>query len=126
MSSSSTVPVTTSDEGPVTSRGKPIRIPETPEVQRAAIVRKRGILDLCREDDPARVSTIVEHIVETSLEAASSDKDFYSVSDLILRYTLGRKSIERLPISRHLFGGSVRYSRADVLAFEARQREEIE
>lgn len=48
--------------------------------------------------------------------------EFYSVRDLEERWGLERKAVERLRIPRTKIGASIRYTAADVFAFESENR----
>lgn len=55
---------------------------------------------------------------------ACEKRPFFTVLQLMERYGLARKTVERLPIPRHKIGGVVRYAASDVDAYEAKCREE--
>lgn len=122
MSCSSTRPETTTKEGPAPGQGSTIGAVDDPPAAHAREMRRRGILALCSENDPAQVSAIVDSIVSAQIAAARMMPEYFTVAQLQARYNLTRKSVERLDIPRSRFGGAVRYARAEVLTFEQKSR----
>ena len=122
MSSRSNVSSARSEDGPVPG----LSSSQKPWVDAAALqaknARRRAILELCVESDPVRVASIVDRLIEAYQAAAVLDLEFFSVKDLQERWGLSRKSVERLGLPVHRFGGVLRYSRADVLAYETNTR----
>lgn len=124
MSSSSAVPQTTTNKGPARGRRAAISAPADPNDEAYREIRRRSILTLCDENDPVRVSSIVDALVAAVIATAKPDREYYSVAQLRERWGLSRKSVERLPLAVTRFGGSVRYALTDVLAFETLKRKE--
>lgn len=95
----------------------------SPEDLAVRMARQALLRALPVDGDIALISRLLADYGELVRAAATAADGFYAVRDLGKRYGLGRKAVERLPIPRHKFGGVVRYSRADVHAFENSCRE---
>lgn len=111
-----------SHEQPATSSTR--RIDPLADAVRVARGRVLGAAAGC--DSFAVLETYLDDYAAAVRSAATAQKDFYTVADLEARYTLTRKTVERLPIPRHKMGGVVRFALADVIAFEESSREALD
>lgn len=88
-------------------------------VQRAAILR-----NLPTGADIAYFAAALRDLGELHDRAARENRAFYTVHALMERYSLARKTVDRLPIPRHKIGNAVRFAASDVEAYELKRRQE--
>ena len=126
MSDCSTAPPTMETEPRAAKRKRSARPPATVEKHAVALFRMRIIRSLHANTDIVAFSQLLHDYTDLVRAEMAVEQQFYTVADLCARYSMTRKTAERLPIPRHKIGGLVRFSRPDVLEYETQTRKEID
>lgn len=106
-----------------TSGPKPPKIPPTAVEAAAKQARAKLWTAITTGADINATCALADIAIDCARIAESAEAEFFSLNDLANRYALSRKTLEGWKLPRHRFGNSIRFSRADVLAFEASNRE---
>lgn len=114
---------------PTRRRGRPPGANRLDRVQTKAehaiqLMRQCILRRLPASVDLGIISADLKALGEMHELKAREDQPFLSIQRLIDRYGIARKTVERLPIPRHKIGNTVRYSLADIEAYESQQRQE--
>jgi hypothetical protein len=105
-----------------TSGPKPPKIPPTAVELAAKQARAKLWTAITTGADINAICALADSAIDCARVAESAEAEFFSLNDLATRYALSRKTVESWKLPRHRFGNSIRFSRADVLAFEAENR----
>ena len=105
-----------------TSGPKPPKIPPTAVELAAKQARAKLWTAITTGADINATCALADVAIDCARVAESAEAEFFSLNDLAKRYALSRKTVEGWKLPRHRFGNSVRFSRADILAFEASSR----
>jgi len=71
--------------------------------------------------DPETLNALLDIGLDTARIVAEETPDYYSYFDLTTRYGVSRKTVETFGIPEHKFGGNIRFSRANVVAWEEKR-----
>ncbi len=105
-----------------TSGPKPPKIPPTAVELAAKQARAKLWAGITTGADINAICALADNAIDCARIAEAAENEFFSTDDLAKRYALSRKTVESWKLPRHLFGRTIRFSRADVLAFEAQSR----
>ncbi len=73
--------------------------------------------------DPETLIALFDIVLDMAKIAAQDTPAYFRYYDLTQRYSVSRKTVESYRIPHYQFGGSIRFSRNDVLAWEATRRQ---
>lgn len=68
------------------------------------------------------VSVALDAAIAAAVKAATDSERFFSYTQLTERWGLSRKAVERLHLDPFKFGGSIRFRKRDIVAYEERSR----
>ena len=105
-----------------TSGPKPPRIPPTAVELAAKQARAKLWTAITTGADINATCALADIAIDCARIAESAESEFFTTDDLAKRYALSRKTVEGWKLPRHRFGNSIRFSRVDILAFEAESR----
>lgn len=101
---------------------KPPKIPPTAVELAAKQARAKLWTAITTGADVNATCALADVAIDCARVAESAEAEFFSLNDLAKRYALSRKTVEGWNLPRHRFGNSIRFSREDILEFEAASR----
>lgn len=72
------------------------------------------------------LTALLDIMLDTAKVVAQESPEYFSMYDLQQRYGISRKTLETYDIPIHKFGGSIRFSRENVMIWEEAHLQELD